>query len=366
MKCSSYNIIRNNYLNNEIQKTGEVLDCGQEGGGNPPGFDHDLYFLDSAHYNLIEGNEFAGTSDYYSVSGDNGIQYAGQNGIIRKNVFYSNNVGLGMTVYSDEALHNHNNRVYQNVFYDNECAGISSSESTVGNIFKNNILFWNKGRSGGNCSGVSPAQIIYRGSLGGYLFERNNIINQSAGEDVIQQFGGSGNTLSFFDSFDQFTDNLELDPGFVDADNHDFSLADGSEMIEAGTFLTTTTNTGNGSTTMTVEDAGYFYDGFGIEGETGDVIQLEGQAETSEIDSIDYASNTITLKDGLTWTAGRGISLAYNGNAPDLGAFESGETATICVDMPRLLNYISQWKQGSISMPDIISKLAAWKSGEGC
>jgi len=52
------------------------------------------------------------------------------------------------------------------------------------------------------------------------------------------------------------------------------------------------------------------------------------------------------------------------GNGWDIGAFEFQGSA--CVDMPRLLNFISQWRQGYASMPFIISRLASWKSGEGC
>ena len=43
-----------------------------------------------------EMNTFAEGVGYYSTSGGNGIQYAGQDGIIRRNAFYQTNVGLGM------------------------------------------------------------------------------------------------------------------------------------------------------------------------------------------------------------------------------------------------------------------------------
>jgi hypothetical protein len=73
---------------------------------------------------------------------------------------------------------------------------------------------------------------------------------------------------------------------------------------------------------MKVEDASYFYDGFGIEGETGDVIQLEGDTKTARVIDIDYVNNTLTLDQLLNWTDGQGVSLAYNGSAPDIGAYE--------------------------------------------
>ena len=48
----------------------------------------------------------------------------------------------------------------------------------------------------------------------------------------------------------------------------------------------------------------------------------------------------------------------------DIGPYEfQGKS---CVDTPTLLNYISQWKAGSISIPVLISRIANWKSGTGC
>jgi hypothetical protein len=118
-----------------------------------------------------------------------------------------------------------------------------------------------------------------------------------------------------------YKNNLEVNPLFVDAGAHNFALQSDSPMIDSGAFLTNTTSAGNG-TSMQVRDASYFYDGFEIEGEVGDLIQLDGQTTTARIVSIDYAANTLTLDTSLTWTNGQGVSLAYSGNAPDIGAYE--------------------------------------------
>lgn len=42
------------------------------------------------------------------------------------------------------------------------------------------------------------------------------------------------------------------------------------------------------------------------------------------------------------------------------------ENTQECVDMPALLNYIGQWKQGQITMLALMGKIALWKTGEGC
>ena len=69
---------------------------------------------------------------------------------------------------------------------------------------------------------------------------------------------------------------------------------------------------GSGSgTQMQVGDVGYFYDGFGISGEVGDEIQLEGQSATARILNIDYSTSTLNLDRSLSWSDGLGVSLAY-------------------------------------------------------
>jgi hypothetical protein len=55
----------------------------------------------------------------------------------------------------------------------------------------------------------------------------------------------------------------------------------------------------------------------------GDLIQLEGQTQTARIKNINYTTNTITVDTPLYWNNGQGISLAYQGFAPDVGAYEN-------------------------------------------
>jgi hypothetical protein len=156
----------------------------------------------------------------------------------------------------------------------------------------------------------------------GFLFENNDILNQQAGQNVID-YTAQMQTLTWYQSnySSLFKSNLEINPKFVDETNHDFHLQSGSPMIDKGAFLTRTSSAGSG-TTISVTDAGWFYDGFGIPDEGGDVIQLEGQTQTARIVRVDFVNNTITVDQPLTWTSGQGISLSYTGSAPDLGAYE--------------------------------------------
>lgn len=318
IRCSNYNLIRDNVFSNTQQKIGEVYDCGEDTTAVPHAFD-------ATKHNVFEHNVFADASPYYSTSGGNGIQYAGQEGIIRRNVFYHTNVGLCMQVYGDEALYNHHNRAYHNVFYEDDCAGVSVRGDNLDNVFANNILFRNKGIGGGDCFGTGPAQIVYRGPLAAsaFAFRRNNILNEVPGEAVIQEEFGSGNTLPYFEANYPalFSTNLEVAPGFTDEGSYDFTLKNNSSMIDAGGFLTWAVSSGSG-TSLQVDDARYFHDGFGIEGVNGDLIQLEGQNGTATVVEIDYDSHTLTLDRPLAWHTGQGVSLAYQGTAPDIGAYE--------------------------------------------
>jgi PKD repeat protein len=76
-----------------------------------------------------------------------------------------------------------------------------------------------------------------------------------------------------------------------------------------------------------VADARYFFDGFGMTDEAGqpvlgDRIQLDGDTKTARVVAVNYATKTLTLDQALTWTDGKGVTLAYLGQRPDVGAYE--------------------------------------------
>ncbi len=124
----------------------------------------------------------------------------------------------------------------------------------------------------------------------------------------------------------------EADPAFVNVPAYpagydrawNFGLRAGSPAIDAGVPVALTTSSGVNTTTLTVNDAYFFCDGFGII--EGDNIRIGGGTAV-RISSIDYTRNIVTLREPRTWAAGAGVHPAYNGNAPDIGAFESGGTA---------------------------------------
>lgn len=105
-------------------------------------------------------------------------------------------------------------------------------------------------------------------------------------------------------------------------DQPDMHLRSGSPLIDSGVWLATITSASGSGNTFTVSDSGYFYDGWGIPGEIGDLVQLQGQTTQTRITLVDYGTMTLTTADSLTWTNGQGVSLAYAGTAPDIGAYE--------------------------------------------
>ncbi len=127
---------------------------------------------------------------------------------------------------------------------------------------------------------------------------------------------------------------LEADPGFLNAPiqavgydpSWNFGLKSSSPAIDAGRALTFATGAGTASTSLAVDDAYFFCDGFGIT--DGDEIRIGGDVPV-RILVIDYGRNILTLGEPRSWSAGAGVHLSYNGNAPDIGALESGTSGPL-------------------------------------
>ncbi len=342
LKCSNYNIIRNNYFHNELQKIGEIYDCDNAGYGSTE-FPK-LNSVDDAKYNVVEGNVFAYTASSGDSSPFAGIQYAAQNGIIRNNIFYEcTGPPLDFTIYGGEAQYNYGNRAYNNVFYDNNFGGINitgSGSSFSDQIIKNNLFYQNRFiQNDMRWSWYAeldkkPVQIM-TGRTNNILFDNNNIFNEQVDELYAVSYGtrfSSSNSapqkLSWWEENHPqlFKNSVQANPLFENASSYDFSLQEGSPMIDAGAFLTKTSSSGNNSLSMQVVDAGWFMNGFGVV--NADTIQIEGQTGYAIITSVDYSSNTLSLDRALTWADGKGVSLKYVGAAPDIGAFEFGDAAT--------------------------------------
>lgn len=252
--------------------------------------------------------------------------------IIRNNTIYDNNGGIqmweGWKCYNNTIVNNAHDYTGANTKYVEErkpqFIGIMASGS-AGSVIKNNIV------------GDHPVSEIQ--SSGATNIDYNIYFNSWRDVKLVHfKDKYKWDTLSL----DKWKDIVKgeknskiADPLFVnvpsrpigDQSKFDFAIKKGSPCIDAGTFLTVTTQDGSG-TKIRVKDAGYFYNGFEVT--DGDLIQLEAKIERARVLEVDYASNTLTVDKPMNWKAGTGIALAYNGSAPDIGAYEfGGSVATI-------------------------------------
>lgn len=299
---SSHNVFRNNYFHNE-----GWMSCSRPGGlcgnrlmifGYDPG---------QVAWNIVEGNRFAFSGVPPDQNTSSGISIRTPRTIVRRNVFYHNDgCGLGLST-SNPAYNAEHNYIYHNTFFHNGYTLLSGVES------------WKQ-------VGLLVAK---HGS--GIPIERLSIVNNIFHDNNVQG-------IRFYyvppDGFELRGNREGGDPGFVDittavspedAVRPDLRLTQASPCIDSGTFLTTITSATGEGTSFTVADAGYFTDGMGVIG--GDTIQVRNRTERAVIVAIDYATNRITVDRELSWSSGDGVSLAFRGDAPDIGAFEAGATA---------------------------------------
>ena len=287
IRCSDNNVVRDNTFDNNIQKAVEIYDCA--GVSDAP------VLYDSTTRNLFEFNRFVESADPIATGDDNDyncIQHGAQLTIVRLNVFYNcQGGGIYYQEYATESEYVYDNFAYSNTFHENDCHAIIGDTGTNygPNYVFSNILYSNTGSGS-----ASPCQ---------------NGTNQtripSPTEVVL-----TNNSL------------VTSDPGFTNAAARDYTLVSSSAQINAGSFLTLTNGTGSSSTSMVVDEAGVFFDGYTITGEVGDLIQLDGQATQVRVTAINIGTNTMTLSAPLTWSDNQGVALAYYGSAPDRGAFE--------------------------------------------
>ena len=122
----------------------------------------------------------------------------------------------------------------------------------------------------------------------------------------------------------QIRGNIQAVPVFVNSSPtvfRDFELTASSPGVDAAAALTTTTGTGSG-TEVTVADAIYFNDGYGLG--PGDSITI-GNERNLRVLRVDFAGNKLLLDRQIGW--GDGMPVHLSGSAPDVGAVESGKAA---------------------------------------
>ena len=301
-----YNVIRDNYFHNEPWSMGTPeSDRGAVMYGNR-NLSFSGYPVNSGR-NLFEGNRVAFSSDPSDNVGASGMALNTAYNIVRGNYYYHNDrAGVSMSLTSSYYSDIIYNKVYNNTFFHN---GINTEDP---------IDHMNSGIGFGLYSG---SHVIQHNAIQNNLLYRHRVPYGSYYVNLADQiFAGN------------WDGDTQGDPKFVDAstdlgDPMDASLPDlrlesDSPCKDAGRYLTTVTSPSGSGTAFRVADAGYFMDGWGIAGVQGDEIQLFGSAQRARITAVDYATNMVTVDRILTWIQNQGISLSYEGEAPDAGAYE--------------------------------------------
>jgi hypothetical protein len=141
--------------------------------------------------------------------------------------------------------------------------------------------------------------------------------------------------------------NIYFDPKLVATDGTSFALQAGSPAIGAGTYLTTASGSGSSSTSLTVADATYFQDGWGISGVQADWIRI-GSSTTVQISSVNYSTRVITLAKAVSWNNNDPVYLykdssgrvVLNGANPNIGAGGTGGTGGASPPAPSRLGAV--------------------------
>jgi hypothetical protein len=302
---------------------------------------------------VIQDNIFryAGAGTTYPKTG---VQIAQELAIVRRNIISQSDATnypdhcmvLNAFVFQSRNLSCVHNRIYNNIMYECGYYALKVNQKQyaliVDNIFLNNIMY--KSKEGGDYEEYYEAGNYTIGfesyhaeaqykwgekfAEGVTYFESNIILN-------ADNFTDKPNEVSLFwletsthrwtlteaeELYPKvFKNNYEFNPGWVDAKNGDFNLRSDSQSIDAGSHLTKTTSAGSSTTTIQVEDPYYFIDGYDLI--DGDMIQV-GSNSPVMVTNVDFGTKTLTVDTAISFNMGDFVSLAYNGDAPDLGPFE--------------------------------------------
>jgi hypothetical protein len=291
--CGANNVVRGNYFHNE-----DWMDCDRpDGCGNR----NAMTIGPMARQNLFEENRFAFAGTPPDDNGANGLVLRSPDNIVRRNMSYGNGAA-GISLASMTVSIPTGNRIYANTIHHN------GYDSAIDSLWWGGISFGNWG------NGTMPGNVLV-----------NNILHDNRHDRSISGYGEAGEQIirtNWMDAGDPGFAAPSLPADTDDANLPDYRLRANSPCIDRGEFLTRITSESGSGIGFAVEDAEFFYDGWGVPGEVGDLIQLEGTTRVARILRIDYERDLIATDRELSWTTGQGVSLAYAGDAPDLGAHE--------------------------------------------
>ena len=331
MLSGQYNVFRENTFQNEYHTGLNLNDPG-------PHLVEGNFFYDM-------GSDFQNNPITATANGDRlynpGIQLNSAANIIRRNVFDNNGSSIGHQQYNADTNAD-DNRIYHNTM--NKAVRVINVYSDYpltyhidGNAYKNNVFTnsfdcINALRPAAFCVGYELYGNTEQDGGAANLWLNNNTYGGDGDHYYNDDNVGGGTTGTFAEIISAFgtefpSGNIYVDPKYTNADARDFTLQSDSQMINAGTYLTLTANSGGGGTkVIAVDDATYFFDGWGITGETADTLYIASSTPiTVLIDSI--SGNNITLTENATWDDSAEVyhcpsGVCFSGSEVDIGAYE--------------------------------------------
>jgi hypothetical protein len=330
--------------------------------------------LPDSQRNLFEYNKigYGGETSELDQVGGSGGTWSSPYHIVRKNIFLQCSIyGMYFSFYDLEGAHDL--KIYNNVFWHNgysttgQAKGIPAGNSWD-NAYTHAILL------------PDDASHQYNNVIQNNIFYQNKNLRGSA-KDIIEWYPEydepdlqviSNNWKGGVDGDPKFVDISGMPNPSLIATQFDFNLQADSGAIDKGIFLTNITSESGSGKSFNVVDAGYFMDGWGII--EGDIIQLQGQNATFAIVFIDYSTNTITVSKSLSWKKWQGVALAYSGSSPDLGVHEYASANLTyspadtngdgCISISELIVYITKWKNNvDVTFGQLIETITQWKKG---
>jgi hypothetical protein len=320
----SYSIVQDNVFDNDWSDVeGEGL-----GARN--------FTLDGLH-NVAQRNIARGTKKSIDSPWNQAVKVEGIGNIARRNLILGNHHDAFTSEVGSWQANARDNRIYNNTIYNNGGAAwriryYTNDTRPSGNEFKNNLIYRNR-------------QLPYNDTIDTdfWMYMRESGADAPADNLVLNNMvakTAAGDSRVYFDppimlgplsdaerKFPkQIRGNIQAVPVFVSSSPkvfRDFELAAGSPGVDAAAPLTTTTGTGSGAE-ITVADASYFNDGFGLG--PGDSITV-GNERSLRVLRVDFTGNKLLLDRSIGWGDGMPVHLDYSGSAPDVGAVESGKTA---------------------------------------
>jgi hypothetical protein len=271
-----------------------------------------LYFVYEPMRNLLEGNRIGHASVNPANDGAENIGLYASGYIVRYNaIFGADGSGIYAHYHSwgrgagPTGVPIYNNTIYKNGRYSGTSTiqkyGFRFVGAVMQNKVKNNIIY-----DTGTDFNSTTDQIV-----------SNNWLTRN-GDPLFLD-----NTLTISVPPSSTVPNL--------------SLQSSSPAINGGTYLTQANGSGSSSTMLVVNDALYFQDGTWGSDLTraagrmqADWIAIGWVGNIVQIKSINYSTNTITLRSPMTWSdraniwlykKSDGLQVIY-GSAPDYGAYE--------------------------------------------